>query len=73
MKYTVDRSPHKQNHFLPGTRIPINSPEKIKEDKPDYLLILPWNLKDEIMGQMDHIRKWGGRFVTLIPEVKVHP
>jgi len=73
MKYTVDRSPHKQNHFLPGTRIPIYSPEKIKEDKPDYLLILPWNLKDEIMGQMDHIRKWGGKFVTLIPEVKVYP
>jgi 2-polyprenyl-3-methyl-5-hydroxy-6-metoxy-1,4-benzoquinol methylase len=72
MKYTVDRSPHKQNLFLPGTRIPIYGPEKIKEDKPDYLLILPWNLKDEIMGQMDHIRKWGGKFVTLIPAVKVY-
>ena len=71
--YTVDRSPHKQNHFLPGTHIPIYNPDKIKETKPDYLLILPWNLKDEIMEQMAHIRDWGGQFVTLIPEVKIYP
>ena len=71
--YTVDRSPHKQEHFLPGTRIPICSPDKIKETKPDYLIILPWNLKDEIMEQMDHIRSWGGKFVTLIPNPTIYP
>ena len=71
LDYTVDRSPHKQAHFLPGTHIPIYHPDKIKETKPDYLLILPWNLKDEIMEQMAYIREWGGRFVVLIPEVRV--
>jgi hypothetical protein len=70
--YTVDRSPHKQGHFLPGTHIPIYHPDKIKETKPDYLLILPWNLTDEIMEQMAHIRHWGGRFVVPIPEVRVY-
>jgi SAM-dependent methyltransferase len=71
--YTVDRSPHKQGHFLPGTHIPIYSPDKIKETRPDYLLILPWNLKDEVIDQMRHIRDWGGQFVVPIPEVQVHP
>jgi SAM-dependent methyltransferase len=70
--YTVDRSPHKQGNFLPGTRIPIHSPDKIRETKPDYLLLLPWNLKDEIMKQMADIRSWGGKFVVPIPEVKVY-
>jgi hypothetical protein len=69
--YTVDRSPHKQEHFLPGTRIPIYHPDKIKETKPDYLLILPWNIKEEIMSQMSHIREWGGRFVVHIPKIEV--
>ncbi len=69
--YTVDLSPHKQGLFLPGTHIPIYSPDKIKETKPDYLLILPWNIKDEIIKQMALIREWGGQFVVLIPEVKV--
>ena len=69
--YTVDRSPHKQGNYLPGTRIPIYAPEKISETKPDYVLLLPWNLKDEIMQQMSHIRSWGGRFVTPIPTVEV--
>ena len=69
--YTVDRSPHKQNHLLPGTRIPIHGPEKIAETKPDYVLILPWNLKDEISRQMAHIREWGGKFVVPIPEVQI--
>jgi len=69
--YTVDRSPHKQGKFLPGTRIPIYSPEMVKETKPDYLLILPWNLKDEVMEQMAHIREWGGKFVIPIPKVEV--
>jgi SAM-dependent methyltransferase len=71
--YTVDRSPHKQGHFLPGTHIPISHPDRIKETEPDYLLILPWNLKDEIMEQMAHIRDWGGQFVVLIPEVRICP
>lgn len=71
--YTVDRSPHKQNHYLPGTRIPIHHPDKIKETRPDFLVILPWNLKEEIMGQMAHIRSWGGQFVTFIPGIQIHP
>jgi SAM-dependent methyltransferase len=70
--YTVDRSPHKQDHFLPGTHIPIYAPEKVKETKPDYLLILPWNLKEEIMEQMAYIREWRGQFAVFIPEVRVY-
>jgi hypothetical protein len=69
--YTVDRSPYKQGRFLPGTHIPIHHPDKIKETKPDYLLILPWNLVDEITEQMGYIREWGGQFVVPIPEVRV--
>jgi len=71
IEYTVDRSPHKQGQYLPGTHIPIYHPDKIKETKPNYVVILPWNLKEEIMGQMAHIREWGGEFVVFIPEVKV--
>jgi SAM-dependent methyltransferase len=70
--YAVDKNPHKQNHFLPGTHIPIFNPDKILETKPDYLLILPWNIKEEIMDQMSHIRKWKGKFVVLIPELQVY-
>lgn len=70
--YTVDRNPHKQGHYLPGSHIPIYSPNKINDTKPDYLLILPWNLKEEIMGQMAHIRDWGGHFLVPIPKVEVH-
>ncbi len=70
--FTVDRSPHKQNLYLPGTHIPIYQPDKIGERKPDYLVILPWNLKEEIMDQMSFIREWGGKFVVFIPEVKVY-
>ena len=73
LDYTVDRSPHKQGKFLPGTHIPIYSPERIRETKPDYLLILPWNLKDEIMKQNEYIREWGGQFVAPIPTVTVYP
>lgn len=69
--YTVDRSPHKQGLYLPGTHIPIESPDKIRETRPDYVIILPWNLKEEIIDQMAHIREWGGRFVVLIPKVTV--
>ncbi len=71
LDYTVDRSPHKQGNFLPGTHIPIYHPEKIRETKPDYVLILPWNLKKEISKQMAYIGEWGGMFVTPIPEVEV--
>jgi SAM-dependent methyltransferase len=70
--YTVDRSPHKQSLYLPGTHIPIYHPDKIIETKPDYLLILPWNLKDEIMEQMAHIREWGGKFLVLIPRTGIY-
>ncbi len=69
--YTVDRSPHKQGNFLPGSRIPIYAPEHIRETKPDYVLILPWNLKKEISEQMSFIRDWGGKFVIPIPEVQI--
>jgi SAM-dependent methyltransferase len=69
--YTVDRSPHKQGKFLPGTHIPILPPETIRETRPDYVMILPWNLKAEIMEQIAYIRDWGGRFVVPIPEVTV--
>jgi SAM-dependent methyltransferase len=72
LDYTVDRNPHKHGKFLPGTRIPIHHPEKIKETRPDYLLILPWNLKDEIMQQMAEVRAWGGQFVVPIPELRVY-
>jgi SAM-dependent methyltransferase len=72
IEYTVDRNPHKQGHLLPGTRIPIYAPDKINQTRPDYLLILPWNLKDEIMHQMRDIRQWNGRFVVPIPEVTVY-
>jgi len=71
--YTVDRSPHKQGQFLPGVHIPIYSPEKVRETRPDYLLILPWNIREEVMEQMAFIREWGGKFVVPIPEVKVYP
>jgi hypothetical protein len=72
VEYTVDRNPYKQGKFLPGTHIPIHAPERIAATRPDYLLILPWNLRDEIMRQMAEIRTWGGRFLTAIPAVEVH-
>ena len=72
LDYTVDRSPYKQGMFLPGTRIPVYSPDQIKRTQPDYLLILPWNLKDEIIEQNAYIRDWGGQFVVPIPEVTVY-
>ncbi|WP_375473850.1 methyltransferase domain-containing protein [uncultured Nostoc sp.] len=72
LDYTVDRNPYKQGQFLPGTHIPIFHPDKIAETKPDYILILPWNLKNEIMTQIAYIRDWGGQFVVPIPEVNVY-
>jgi hypothetical protein len=70
--YTVDRNPYKQGKFLPGTRIPIFGPERIAETKPDYVFILPWNFRDEIMKQCAYIRQWGGKFVVPIPEVRIY-
>ena len=72
VEFTVDRSPHKAGKLLPGSRIPIHSPERILERKPDYVLILPWNLKDEVMEQMAAVRSWGGKFVTPIPRLTIH-
>ena len=69
--YTVDLSPHKQGRYLPGTRIPVYAPEKLLETKPDYVWILPWNLRHEIVEQMAAIREWGGRFMVAIPEVEL--
>ncbi len=69
--FTVDRNPYKQGRFLPGTHIPIYSPEKLDEARPDYVLILPWNLKDEIVKQLSGIRAWGGQFVVPIPTLEV--
>ncbi len=70
LDFTVDRSPHKQGHYLPGSRIPILAPEHIEAAKPDYLLILPWNLKSEIMAQMAHVADWGCRFLVAVPDVE---
>jgi hypothetical protein len=69
--FTVDRNPHKHGNFLPGSRIPILDPAAIGKARPDYLFILVWNLKDEVMKQMAHIRAWGGKFVVPLPEVQV--
>lgn len=72
LDYTVDRNPHKQGKYLPGTHIPIHPPEKIAETEPDFVLILPWNLREEIMAQLAYIRDWGGIFVVPIPDVRVY-
>ncbi len=69
--YTVDRSPHKQGNFLPGSRIPILDPSVIEKTRPDYVFILVWNLKDEVMARMSHIRSWGGKFIVPLPEIAV--
>jgi hypothetical protein len=71
LDFTVDRNPYKQGKFTPGTHIPILAPERLMEARPDYVLILPWNLKDEITGSLAGIRAWGGKFVVPIPSVQV--
>lgn len=71
LAYTVDMSPHKQGQFLPGLNIPVHEPEKIMLDKPDFVVILPWNLRDEISKQLEDIRSWGGQFVVTIPKLEI--
>jgi hypothetical protein len=71
LDYTVDRNPYKQGRFLPGTHIPIYAPERIRETRPDYILILPWNLRTEIVEQLGYVREWGAKFIVPIPEAKV--
>jgi SAM-dependent methyltransferase len=71
LEFTVDRNPYKQGQLLPGTRIPIHHPEALEEARPDFVLILPWNLTDEIVAQLSHVREWGGQFVVPIPEVRI--
>jgi hypothetical protein len=68
--FVVDRSPYKQGHLLPGSRVPIEPPEHVAKAKPHFLVILPWNLRDEIADQMGGIRDWGGQFVVAVPEVE---
>ncbi len=69
--YVVDRSPHKQGCFLPGTHLPIHPPERLFETRPDLVFILPWNIKEEIMEQMAGVKEWGARFFVAIPEVAI--
>jgi SAM-dependent methyltransferase len=73
LDFTVDRNPYKQGKYLPGTHVPILEPSMIDEARPDYVLILPWNFKDEIMAQLGHIRGWGGKFIVPIPEAAIVP
>lgn len=71
LDFVVDRNPYKQGKFLPGTRVPIHAPDRLREARPDYVLILPWNLEREIVSQLAYIREWGGRFVVPIPCVRI--
>ena len=71
LDYTVDKSPHKQGHYLPGVRVPIHAPDELARTRPDYVFILPWNLRDEIIGELPFVRDWGGRFVVRTPELSV--
>ena len=72
LSVVVDASPHKQGRFLPGSRSPVQAPSVIDERRPDYILILPWNLQDEVMNQLRHVRQWGARFVTAVPALRIH-
>ena len=69
--YVVDRNPAKQGKYMPGSRIPIVNEKQLQIDKPDYVVILPWNLKKEVMTQLDYIRTWGGQFATAVPEMVI--
>jgi hypothetical protein len=71
LPYTVDRNPYKQGRFTPGTRIPVADPRRIREDRPDYVLVLPWNLRAELVEQLGYVREWGGRLVFPIPSLEI--
>jgi hypothetical protein len=71
MEFTVDRNPHKHGMFLPGTHIPIHPVERLADERPDYIVIMPWNLRDEITAQLSYVRDWGGRFVVSLPKLEV--
>lgn len=73
ISYVVDRNPAKQEKFMPGSRIPIVNESRLQDSKPDYVIILPWNLRSEVMQQLDYIRAWGGQFVTAVPELRIQP
>jgi hypothetical protein len=71
LDFTVDRSPHKQGRYLPGTHVPIRAPEELLRARPDYVFVLPWNLRDELLAQLAEIRTWGGKFLFAIPKVEI--
>jgi hypothetical protein len=71
ISFVADISPYKQGRFLPGSRIPVVAPEQIDAEKPDFIIIFPWNLQDEVIGQLGHARSWGAQFVTAIPELRI--
>ena len=71
IEYTVDRSPYKQGKYLPGSRVPVCPPEKLRETRPDYVFLLPWNLREEITREWAEIADWGGKFFVAIPEVEI--
>ena len=71
IRFVVDRNPAKQGKTMPGSRIPIVDESRLQQEKPDYVVILPWNLKAEVMLQLDYVRAWGGRFVTAVPELRI--
>ena len=71
ISFVVDRNPAKQGKYMPGSRIPIVSEDRLQEVKPDYAVILPWNLKTEVIEQLNYIRSWGGQFVTAVPELRI--
>ena len=71
LKFIVDASPHKQNKFIPGMHIPVVEESWIRKHQPDYVVILPWNIKEEISVQLDYIREWGGKFVIAVPELLI--
>ena len=69
--FVVDRNPAKQDKFLPGCRVPIVAEAHLKQSRPDYVIILPWNLRAEVVEQLAYIREWGGQFVTAVPSLKI--
>ena len=71
IEFVADRNPHKQGKYLPASHIPVQNEAALKENKPDYVIILPWNIKDEIVKQLHYVRDWGGKFVVSIPSLEI--